>query len=509
MKDEYFDSEEFKSLLRDYEAAEQHGRSLYLEAEDFCDVADYYLHAGKPQRAVEVIDRGLSIHADDDGLLVVKSSAFMYMHRFKEAEALLDRCEDKEASDILYQRAQLQYALYGNVEKAEEMFRDWIDLERENNRWEPDEYKREDMYRDSYVHVISSFLELCEKHRYDGELVRRWVEDYIVTFSPLGNYDSDLLVADLMREEGILDMVVKVYNELLATDPYIKHGYTVLCSAQYACGEYENAIESAEFALAINPDDEDALITKAHSLYSLERKAEAVEYFLTYIDKTGDKSQCLPLAFCYIADDKDDEAREMLQQAEIFYSSLEDSLEVVCQALGDVAEGYLALNQPKDTLRCIMPVIKEFPDMPDSYLLRGTAMMMLGKVKDGLDDFLYYVESSENNIEASALVVSRMLMCEQYPLALSLITAMEQYAEDENVNVDILLPYKALAQFNCSEVKDYLDTLKLACEKTPELTGSLMGSMFPPTVRPEHYYDYLMSIIGEELQGRDSDITRS
>ena len=40
--DEYFDSEEFRDILSEYEQALRTGMPLFLDTDELCDIADYY-----------------------------------------------------------------------------------------------------------------------------------------------------------------------------------------------------------------------------------------------------------------------------------------------------------------------------------------------------------------------------------------------------------------------------------------------------------------------------------
>ena len=48
MTDNYFESEQFQHLLRSYEDDKANGRPIFMEAEDFVDLGDYYLYANRP-----------------------------------------------------------------------------------------------------------------------------------------------------------------------------------------------------------------------------------------------------------------------------------------------------------------------------------------------------------------------------------------------------------------------------------------------------------------------------
>jgi hypothetical protein len=38
----YFDSKEFQQILKQYEESIQQGSSIYMDADDLADIADYY-----------------------------------------------------------------------------------------------------------------------------------------------------------------------------------------------------------------------------------------------------------------------------------------------------------------------------------------------------------------------------------------------------------------------------------------------------------------------------------
>ena len=206
-----FQSKEFKELLTLYEEQRDKGESVYLDADDFADIADYYLSLDRPDLSMDTLAAGLSLHPDDEVLLIVLSATHIYQRKYDQAEAVL-KTLDASNSDVLYQLAQLEYVKYGNVTKAEKMWREWMKLE---NGQEPSEQLR----RESYIHIISSLIELRgtgQKDRvYDVEATRRWVREYIDTFSPLGEYDEDVQMADICRENDLADLMCEVITQVL------------------------------------------------------------------------------------------------------------------------------------------------------------------------------------------------------------------------------------------------------------------------------------------------------
>ena len=149
MAKDYFQSEEFKKVLRIYEQRQDKGKSVYLDAEDFADIADYYLSIDKIDLATETLNMGKSIHPENESLLVVQSAAYMLQRMYNEAENILKKL-DINNSDVKYQVAQIQYAKYHDDEKAEKIWREWLILD--NKEASP----ADERWREDYIHIISS-----------------------------------------------------------------------------------------------------------------------------------------------------------------------------------------------------------------------------------------------------------------------------------------------------------------------------------------------------------------
>lgn len=503
MRNDYYDSEEFKDILDQYEQSTAQGSTPYLDVDDFSDVADFYLNTDRAEQCIECVDRGLEFYPDETMLLSAKSSALIYLHRYEEAEEIVSRL-DGNSDEVFYQRAQLEYAYHNNPEKAEEMFTEWVNMDRNyspdyNSDDNPDEEddeeeRREEMLRDNYIHVITSFIELSENRAYDDELVKRWVEDYLVTFSPLGNYDSDLILADTVREESMHDMVVKVYSNLLETNPYLNYGWTVLAAAQYSCDMFDEALESADFALAVNPQDWDSMLTKAHCFYSKGQHEEALPYFEQYLKHTKDKAQYLPYALCLISLGKKKKALTNLKKAEEFYELCKADIYFYGDGCYEMAEAYLALDKMEDAERMIDKAVEARPDVLDFKLQKATILLAEGKLLSSLSVFVSYI-SSHNDVSAATLqVAARLILFHHERTAIQLMDAVEKM-DPYGTDLDYFYPYRALAYVQLNNYEGFLKNLKKGVERNPEATRDVLCEMFPEDMNPRDYYQYMVDYL--------------
>ena len=129
MKDDYFESDEFKELLNNYEEAKNQGYPCYLDEDDYADISDYYMNKGKAMQAMECANEGVDTHPDSVLMQSVKSGLLIFFHRYQEARDILNNIpEERSNLDVFYQRAQLIYALDGDADTAEELFREWMSI---------------------------------------------------------------------------------------------------------------------------------------------------------------------------------------------------------------------------------------------------------------------------------------------------------------------------------------------------------------------------------------------
>ena len=70
-----------------------------------------------------------------------------------------------------------------------------------------------------------------------------------------------------------------IFEELLDEDPYSNHFWNRLAAAQLMDEKINDSITSSEFAIAINPEDDEALLNKANGLFRLGRYEDALEYY--------------------------------------------------------------------------------------------------------------------------------------------------------------------------------------------------------------------------------------
>ena len=517
MAKDYFQTDEFNELLEMYERQKKKRKSIYLDAEDFADIADYYLGNDMPLAAMEAVDMGLAIHQGSDVLLIMKSAVYIYQFQFKEAEALLAEL-DESNTDVLYQLAQLQYAYYLDTEKAEEMWRQWLQMDCENEG-SSDEYRRE-----NYIHIISTLAVLRdphsspEKRRADVDALVRWVREYIDTFKPLGKSDSDLQLADICRENELPDLLVEVLSQVLEERPYLPKGWSTLALAHYILMDFEQALDACAFALAINPNDMDALLTKAYAVYEVGDREGAKPIFKEYVDKGGEAVQILPYVEMLFRDadsqeamvqlgwltqrfeDRKEELKRQMDSASRQLSDIEyrkasrayeDFMELYRKTQNDIGDIYYRNERYEESCRAYARLVEAGNNSSDTYFMIGLNHLALDRFHEAVYSFGLALSNAEDKVMTGIDIALTFAINNYDEFALKVLEAVDDLAASEdNPSAKNIAAAKSLAYLKMGDTEQFLAFFKRACEDTPDLIRKVYDNYFPTDLPISEWHDY-------------------
>ena len=509
MKDDYFESDEFKELLNNYEEARKQGYPCYLDEDDYADLSDYYMNKGNAEEAMECAELGLDTHPESVLMQSVKSGLLIFYHRYQEAREILDSIPaEKSNLDVFYQRAQLVYALDGDADTAEELFREWIELQKTDGERKGE--KDDEYIRESYIHVITSFIELTEHRQFDEELVKRWVEEYLVTFPFNGTSNSDVVLSEIVREEHLLDMVEKVYLKILENDPYNNMGYTILATAQQALGKYEESIESCNFALAIDSRDWDAKAVLANDYFLLCNFKEALKHIEEVVKELGDYSQSLLYGKCLVLSDKPEEGCEQLRNAREYAETFKKSIPTYYADLcWEMADMFMMANHDDEALECIDEALEMAPDEPTFLVEKGIILSHKGIETEMSDAYIREsIEMSDNKLDASLGAAIRLLFVGALDRAIMYLEEADSYEPkfpDDEYRKHIIPAYRAAIYFKKQSLEEFLPALHEACVVCPDMVGNLFVDQIPEDVAPEKFFDHMISKANEILERKERE----
>ena len=511
-----YNSPEFQEALSRYEQFLRDGAPCYLDSEDYVDISDYYLDHDKPLDALRAIDEGLSRHPNDDLLPAVRAGVLIFLHRFDEAQDIVDTLDADQNYDVIYLRAQLKYAVNNDLPAADKLFHEWIECVEDEWQYGPDDapvsYSQDDEeeevtpeeaeneVRSAYMHIMVSYIELSKVDH--TEYLRSWIAAYLKRFPKMGMYDPDYNVADICRDEGYVDFIETVFERLLDYDPYTPNGWTILAGAQQVNEKYEEALSSVEFALAIAPDDVVANVIKATCHFSMQHYDLALPLLLKYRRQTNDHSEDQCIAVCYL------NLHEMNLSLKFWRSALDyvekevDDVSARGWKYYEISDGMAICGDYNTALNLIQRALKIEPKNIDYRLQEANVLLGMQRVEDAVAKFSSLFK--DNTEVVPQLMLSAGIRCLAHDYAsladtmLSVVLSMNEEGVDYP-NKNAVYAYMALAKYQQGDLKGTLTNLKIACRLTPDLVHHLYSDSLPDTLLPTDYYDYLAKQIRLQL----------
>ncbi len=508
MKSDYFDSPDFQELLSEYEYAKKLSLNKYFDEDDIADLSDYYVEQGFTTKALEVLELGLRLHPASGNLQIMLAGARLCSNMYDEAESLIlglnEECPPN--NDYYYVCAQLQCAKYKEWDKAHTLFSKWIDLE--NDAIDADSHleEPEEIKRDNYLHVLSSIREFAPSEQ-RAEALTTWVTAYLDRYESMefGCSEIDIAVAELCREETLLDVCERAYTLLLETKPYHEGGWSTLASVQVATCKFNEALESADFALAIDPQDCNSMYVKGNALVAQGRYDEALTVYhkcvktLDELEKEEDyKREMLADAYlyigmCYAKLERWKEAEPYLQSSiewnrKSFATSHANMWN--CRQLADTL---YCLGRYEEALEQIEMAVAMAPDDRDFKEIKGDILLVLRDFEAAIRCFYSEDYCVSKHCEALMWMGLRLTITMQPNAAIDLFRyVLDVEADDPDSKISFA--YLVFCYYQIGDVQSSLSYLQDACAYSPNALEDLFGNATPPLVG-DKYYDYLYKII--------------
>lgn len=264
---DFFRTDEFRVMLSHFEKAEQDGRLASISSDDLTDIAEYFHAKGEHERALEIINEAAACYPGAVGPLVfLAREALMDGGKTDEARQYAEQIEDKTDLDYYYLMAEIMIC-EDHFEDADRYL-----LEKYNVIDEED--------KQSYildVAVIYADYELWP-------LAEAWANEYEDVED-----DSFLeLKARLLTVAGNYKASEEILNKLLDRDPFSTERWNMLAHVQLCDRRLDDCGTSCDYALAVNPDDLDALFNKAYVLFRRGNYKDSVICYSRYLRNNGE-----------------------------------------------------------------------------------------------------------------------------------------------------------------------------------------------------------------------------
>ena len=462
---EYFESEDFKEILRQYEESVKSGERIYMDADDLTDIADFYHYHNRLAEAEDAISLAIEYNPEAVGPMLYRAREALEKKDFETAEQYADKVEPLDCIETVYLRAEILLAK-DEVESADELLKQYL----------------KEVPADEYADFIKGVTDLF--HEYN---------QFTKAFEWIANATNDNsdrfkeLMAHTLFGLGKYKDSEKLFNELLDKNPYSTNYWNALAGVQYMKEDYSAALNSSEYAIAIDPNDTNGLLSKANTLYAMGNHDEALKYFQKYAEKMpNDEFGYLHIAICLVNKGLHKEGLETLKKA-VSVSAV-DSI-YLPEIYQEMAFTYNVLDQMDKALWCLDMTDKLDCNHFHMGVIKGHILLTNKKTAEAKAAFKKVLKESGNNPS----VILRVII--SYHDNKYLQFAYESYIEFfKKVGEDYKEGYSYLA-LCCNDLKkhdEFLVYLKKACERNPEEARTVLGELFPANMPTKDYYEYAL-----------------
>lgn len=461
--EEYFNSEEFRELLEDYEEAAAAGEHPFIDADDLTDIADYYSWKGDMQRAADVIDYALELFPESVLPNVFKARQALLEQNFDAARQYADNIADKDDPDYHYLVAEIMIA-EGQDDKADEYLRDY------GRTINADEYQ--------------DFVKDCANLFVDYDISEKAYE-WMMRSRGDDSDDFKELMARTLFGLGKYKDSERLFNELIDRQPFSKHYWNGLASAQFMNEDYSAAVSSSEYAIAIDPEDADAIGSKAGGLLRLGNYEEALRYFRKYSELEPDDAYgLLHQGVCLASMDRNSEAVEVLETA---VGKCDDDPSLQVQVFQELAFCYGNAGKPDKALDMLARTETLDCDHADVQVIKGHILLQNGLVEQAEEAYSKAISMSDSSpVILLRIIVSlydNHYVSACYQMLVKFLDMIRTYFPDFRGGY----AYMALCCYDLGRSEEYVKYVQMAVGENPQEARTVLACLFPEGTPVDDY----------------------
>jgi len=441
-------------LVRAYERKLEEGASIYMEAYEFADIIEYYTLNQREFEAENCMRIALRLHPDDEDLLLQKAYLLKNAGRWKEAYNLVASKIGKQQRS--YKMFMLEYAL------AHSYYHSACDLLQEILQVEPKDF---------------DFYDTCEEAAeifYDYSFYEKSVELLRPIPDTFDRYkqSTTLLAASYFRI-GEYEKGVSLLNMLIDADPYNITLWAELAEGQLINHRYKEAIDSCDYALAIEPQEATAMRVKIKCCSITGDFNEVVQLGNQYIQSCpAEPSILITVAEAYYAREDFIDALHLINEA---YSicpidSMERPRILLCHfkcLVGLGQQDAMLLN----TIRTTLPYGYYYFKV---YLTISSTLFEMQDAKIGIEILRLALQCEGIDREEQAKVLLQLFSYRQFAPVKDLWMQLSHLFEHTTYAPFLAYAFRKLRM-------PYAHFMEQACAMAPDTTKELFADEYPGT----------------------------
>lgn len=466
--DDYFDSKEFHELLATYEESVSTRQPVLLDADELADIADYYHMMDKLEEADAAINLALSLSPGSIAPLTFKINEALADNDIALAEQYFSQITDTDDPDYLYDQVEIMLAKE-QYDEAETLLRDQIDC------------VPTDEFEDYVLDVAGIYLkyELSDK-----------ALEWIKLAKDVNDPAYKELLGRIFFSLGRYQESEKLYDELIDDNPFSKRYWHGLTTSQLMNEDYANAVQSSEYAIALDPEDPDGMVFKADGLFELENYEQALEYYDRFLKIVPDNLRAIiRSAICLINMKRVDEGIQRLLKAKEIPTEDRQAAFLLYQELAFAYSDKARSDKELISLSIeYLEQAKPYTDDQSEIDISKGHIYLAHEMTDEAEIHFREAIRTSNDQRLTLLRVIISLYDNHY-----LKSAHDLFLKYFDVYGEVTdegYAYMALCCYDLHLHKEFLAYLKEASQRNPRECKLILGFLFPDDLEPKDYYHH-------------------
>ena len=450
MTDNYYNSKDFRNILNSFEESEKNGENRFFDPDDLLDIVDYYCIYGNVPKAKTLINHIMEMFPDNDDAIMIKARmSLTYEHDPDEAEWIADKMSDVQDIDYLYLKAEIMLTR-GQQSEADTILSSVYHDNAEEQEQIAEEISK--IYMDyNCVDKAKAWLEKCGTEESDSKKE---------------------LQARILLVEGETEKSQEILNELIDNNPYQSDYWNLLAKTQLIKTDIEDSIISSEYSLAINPNDEDALLNKGNALFHLGNYDEAIKHFQHFTELRPDEETGeMMVGLSLLAQDKLQEAVEHLKKAE---EKITIDSDYTTEIYNELTMILCRLERYDEALKYIEKSEQADCNHLELEIIKGMVLMSKGEYEEGQQCYEKALKDSGYSPKIYLKIGIALYESKLYVSAYLTTVSLVEVCGDEMPEV---YAYHALFSLYAGHESEYLKYREIAFEKDPRTAETLLGEI--------------------------------
>ena len=448
----YFDKPEFRNLLARYEEMLTNGHTLYFEATELTDIAEYYAMQGDSEKAESALDYALCLHPENIDALIFKSRARLINGHPDEARHILDSITDQGDREVKFLRAELLMAAR-QYAQAEALLRALTE--------------EEGYEANTYADIIDLLVDNGQ-----NDMANFWIDEALQRYPNHRLLTESAAYSHAQQER--FDEAVELYNQLLDIDPYSTYYWEELGKIHFRREEYDKAIEAFEFVIAINSDEcYYALYAVANCYFNIGNYERAETHYHTIHERYPDTVDPLfHMGMCRVNLGDDDSALNYFTQA---LCTIPEGSDEQAQIYSQMSLIFSRKGQHAKAVSYTDEALKICPDNTELIIMKGHELLCQGCYEESTTLFLEALNRDADNAERSLFLIGVSMLenghCEMSHYILRMLK------DNPAVEPEMLYPYLCFCEWTMRS-ENFNNTLTEALRQCPQKTYEIFN--LPP-----------------------------